>query len=90
MEYIIEIIAGKDITHTVKVERDGTPSKLKVSTSAYEFATKFKVKERALKIAKGIPDSRVVPFFGGLVYSTKSSVAPKSRDNNKHSAYRSM
>lgn len=80
-EYII-IVADK----MVLVEKDRSISK----TTNFGFATKFKVKERAVKVANKIVGAEVVPSFGGFVYGTKRIVSPKQSPINKSQPYRSV
>lgn len=80
-EYII-IVGEKMAT----VERDGRIS----LTTNFGFATKFKVKERALKVVSNIKGGEVVPSFGGFITSSKNSVVPKQSPVNKSQPYRSV
>jgi hypothetical protein len=70
----------------VLVEKDRSIS----FTANFGFCTKFKVKDRAVRIANKIKDSKVVPSFGGFVYSSKYSVTPKQSPVNKSQPYRSI
>ena len=90
MEYLIEIKKGNEVTHVVNVLRDKTISLSVASHTGYQYATKFKVKERAAKIAAKIENAVVVHSFGGYVNSSKSSVAPIQSKVNSKSAYRSI
>lgn len=64
---------------------DGT----KVQWVSFAFATVFKVKDRAVTIAKR-HGGTVEPFYGKAVTSNKSFVAPKQSKVNHHSPYRSI
>lgn len=80
-EYII-VVGDKMAT----VEKDGRIS----LTKSFGFATKFKVKQRALKVVSQVEGGKVVPSFGGFVHSTKNSVTPKQSPINKSQPYRSV
>lgn len=86
MEYIITTSAEQAIIH---VERDGRTTHLVPSVSAYRTCTKFKSKQRAELIAKKVPGAVVVPYYGVVVTSTKSSVTPKQSHINRSTPYRS-
>ena len=90
MEYLIEVKKGNDVTHVVNVMRDKSVSLSVASQAGYQYATKFKVKERALSVAAKIPGAVVVHSFGGYVNSSKTSVAPIQSKVNGKSAYRSI
>ena len=91
-EYLIEVLKDGDVTHVVGVDiKKRTSHHLYPATKqGYNDATKFKVKQRALDVAKKIPDARVVPSYGGYVESSKSSVAPIAGKVNKFGPYRSI
>lgn len=91
-EYLIEVLRDDNVTHVVAVDiKNRTKHHLYPATeSGYRDATKFKVKDRAIAVAKKIPGTRVVPSYGGYVESSKSSVAPIAGKVNKFSPYRSM
>lgn len=92
MEYVVEVLNGAgDIIYVVKLERDGRVSWSIPTPAAYEYATKFKVKSRAKKIAslaanallvqgKDFGSVQVSPYFGGIVTGTKSSVTGPKAD----------
>ena len=90
MEYLIEIRINNEVTHVVNVEKDKRINKMVASATNYMYCSKFRVKERALKVAKNIPNAVVVPSFGGFVTSTKTSVAPIASKVNKPTPYRSI
>lgn len=79
-EYIIEVQQQGEVTHFILVERSGSISRLTANPSGFMYCTKFKNKTRAEKVAMTIVGARVVPSFGGIVYSSKSSVSPKKAD----------
>lgn len=88
-EYVIEV-SNKDgeVTHLVVMNGDRKTTSLTIaSKSGYEFASKFKVKERAEKIAKKIEGAKAVLSFGGYVNSTKSAVAPINGKVNGKTAF---
>jgi preprotein translocase subunit SecD len=90
MEYLIEVKKGNEVTHVVNVLKDKSVSLSVASYSGYQYATKFKVKDRALKVAAKIEGAQVVHSFGGYVNSSKTSVAPIQSKVNGKSAYRSI
>lgn len=68
MEYVIEI-AKPNATEYVSLSKG-----VVYTTRSIEFASKFKVQQRASKVAAGIVSATVQPFFGGVVTSNKSTV----------------
>jgi hypothetical protein len=70
----------------VLVEKDGSTS----TTLNFGFATKFKVKARAEKVAAKLEGAQVVPSFGGWIHGTKRTVVPKQSPINKSTPYRSI
>lgn len=90
-EYFIQIKKGNEVTHVVTMAADRkTPTLAVATTEGFKYASKFKVKDRALKVASKIQGAEVVPSFGGFVNSTKSSVAPIQSKVNGHSAYKTI
>ena len=61
-----------------------------ISLTSYQFATIFKVRGRAEKVAANIANAKVVPFFGGIITSTKRYVAPPKSEVNRSRPYRSI
>lgn len=57
-------------------------------TRSILFASKFKAKQRAEAIARKV-GMAVVPFWGGVVYSTKQEVKNGNGQINRRSPYRS-
>lgn len=90
-EYIIEIKYGNEVTHVVTLLGDRkTPALTVASYTGYKYATKFKVKARAQKVADKLVGAVVVPSFGGYINSSKSTVAPVASKVNNKSVYRSI
>lgn len=86
--YAIEIFQNDQPTGVVTIKQDKTIDIIKLAS--YQFATIFKVRERAEKMAAKIPNAKVVPFFGGIVTSTKRVVAPPQSKINGSRPYRSI
>lgn len=60
------------------------------TTHSFQYASVFKSKERADKIAKKV-DGKVVSYYGSnVVQGSKKFVAPKQSPINKNSPYRSI
>jgi len=75
MEYVIEI-SKPQATEMVSLSKGKTVT----TTRSIEFASKFKARARAEKIALGIQNAQVVPYFGGVVTSNKSNVPAPQAD----------
>jgi hypothetical protein len=90
-EYIIEVKKNNEVTHVVIMLGDRkTPSLTIASASGYKYASKFKSKVRAQKVAERYEGATVVSSFGGYVNSSKSTVAPIASKVNGKSAYKTM
>jgi hypothetical protein len=90
-EYIVEIKKGSEVTHVVVMKGDRkTPDLTVASATGYKYASKFKSKDRATKIAKKFEGGVVSPSFGGYVNSSKSTVAPIANKVNGAPAYRTI
>lgn len=61
----------------------------KVEWVSFPFASVFKVKDRAVVIARR-NGGNVEPFYGKEVASTKACVVPKQPQINRKSVYRSI
>ena len=68
MEYVIEI------TRPAATEYVSLSGTVVNTTRSMEFASRFKVKARAERIARKLQDATVAPYFGGIVTSNKSTV----------------
>lgn len=90
VEYIIEQVEDGEVIALVHTERDGRRSFIKPSYDGYAHVSKYRVRDRAEKAAKGLENVRIVPTYGGIVYGTKASVVPVQPKINKRSAYRSI
>lgn len=89
-EYLIEVLKNNEVTHVVTIQGDKSISLNVASETNYKYASKFKNKERAVKVAEKIDGARVVPSFGGYVNSTKTIVAPIRNKVNKSHFYKSI
>lgn len=89
VEYVIEIVLNDAVEALIHVERDGRHTTVKPTVQGYSHVSKFRVKERAEKVAAKHENSRVVATYGGFVYGTKRLVSPKQPDR-KRSPYRSI
>jgi hypothetical protein len=86
-EYIVQIQKNNEVTHVVIMASDRkTPTLTIASQQGFHYASKFKSKERAQKIADKV-NGEVVPSFGGYVNSTKSSVGPKQGNVNSRTHF---
>ena len=89
-EYIVQTKKGNEVTHVVVMAADRkTPTLTVASKEGFKYASKFKNKERAEKIAKKV-DGEVVPSYGGYVNSTKTAVAPLANKVNRTTPYRTI
>lgn len=89
VEYVIEIVLGDAVQALVHVERDGRHTTTKPTPAGYSHVSKFRIKERAEKVAAKHENARVVATYGGYIYGTKRQVVPPQADN-KRSPYRSI
>lgn len=90
VEYVIELVEGDVVVALLHTERDGSHSRVKPSFDGYSHVRKYRVKERAQKIADKFPGARLAQTYGGYAYGTKTSVAPLQSKINKRPAYRSI
>lgn len=90
VEYIIEIVEGGEVAALIHTERDGSLTRTKPSFDGYSHCKKYRIKERAEKVASKILNAVVSPTYGGYQYGTKRTVAPKQSKINRHSAYKSI
>ena len=89
-EYIVQVKKNNEVTHVVIMAADRkTPTLTVASTEGFRYASKFKSKARAIKVAEKM-GGEVVPSFGGFVNSTKSTVAPIANKVNGRPAYRTI
>lgn len=91
-EYIVEVFNGNNVTHVVSVEQQNRKkvNVVHASESAYKYATKFRSKAIAQKVADQVNGAKVSPWYGIVPMGTKDSVAPKQSKINGHSAYRTI
>jgi len=74
-EWVIEI--EKDgVPYFANVESDGRISFMRASPTSFSHCSKWRNKDRALRVLSKIPGATLVPTYGGYTYSSKSSVAP--------------
>lgn len=90
VEYVIELVNGGFVVALVHREKDGRLTQVKPSPEAYMHVSKFRVKERAQKVADKYHNARLAQTYGGYVYGSKTSVAPLQSKVNKRPAYRSI
>lgn len=89
-EYIVQVKEGGEVTKVVIMAADRkTPTLAAANAAGFQFASKFKVKDRAEKIAKRV-GGEVVNSYGGYVHGSKSSVAPLANKVNRSAPYKSM
>jgi hypothetical protein len=89
-EYIIQVKKGSEVVSVVIMEADRkTPSLTAATKHGFHYASKFKNKVRAQKIADKVK-GEVVPSYGGYVNSTKSTVAPLANKVNDTKPYRTI
>lgn len=90
-EYIVQIKKGNEVTHVVVMAADRkTPTTTVASSEGFRYASKFKNKERAAKVAAKFQGGEVVSSYGGYVNSTKSCVAPIANKVNRTTPYRTI
>lgn len=91
VEYVIELVnSAGEVIALLHTERDGTHTRVKPSFDGYSHVKKYRVKERAEKVAAKFVDARLAQTYGGYVYGSKTSVAPKQSPINRRSVYRSI
>jgi hypothetical protein len=90
-EYIVQVKKGSEVTHVVIMAADRkTPTLSIASQQGFHYASKFKSKDRASKVAKRFEGGEVISSFGGFVNSTKSAVAPIQNKVNASKPYRTI
>lgn len=90
-EYMIEVLTNNEVTHIVNREHSTKKISVVILTETnVKYSTKFRSRETAQKIAKNVNGARVVPYYGGIVNSSKTSVAPKDNKVNRSTPYRTI
>ncbi len=85
-DWMIEV-EREGVPHFVNIERDGRVSLVPASLQAFAHSSKWKVKDRALKVLSKLPPefhASVIQTFGGYVYSSKAKTSkPEHRRSDR-------
>ena len=77
-DWVIEVIRD-DVPYFAHVENDGRISLVRATPASYGYISKWRSKERALKVLAKVPEGQLVQTFGGYVFSSKHEIKIPNR-----------
>jgi hypothetical protein len=77
-DWVIEVIKD-DVPYFAHLEKDGRISMVRATPASFGYVSKWRAKERALKVLAKVPDGHLVQTYGGYVYSSKSEIKIPNR-----------